>query len=164
MASISAYYKSSWLVTRRLIVSSDLFNRMLIISGWPAVLLTDAKSTVKNAGPVSTYYTTSADFISNERFFPRFYRTKVKSKNSKNVVNCMTAKRHNETDVKDAGFQIIKEISFWLCKVVRFFVKQKSDELISWQRERWQRCNVYLRNVFLQDNLQIKDSSYKRTW
>lgn len=59
-------------------MSSNLFNRMLIISGWPAVLLTDAKSTVKNAGPVSTYYTTSADFISNERFFPRFYRTKSK--------------------------------------------------------------------------------------
>lgn len=64
-------------------MSSNLFNRMLIISGWPAVLLTDAKSTVKNAGPVSTYYTTSADFISNERFFPRFYRTKSSPKMKK---------------------------------------------------------------------------------
>ena len=42
-----------------------------------------------------------------------------------NVVNCMTAKRHNETDVKDAEFQTIREISFLLCKIVLTFAKQK---------------------------------------
>ncbi len=37
----------------------------------------------------------------------------------------MTEKRHNETDVKDAEFQIIVKVRIWLCKVVRTFAKQK---------------------------------------
>ena len=56
----------------------NLFNRMPVTSGWPAVLLSDAKSTVKNAGPLPTYYTISADFISNERFFHAFIVPKSK--------------------------------------------------------------------------------------
>lgn len=85
-------------------MSSNLFNRMLIISGWPAVLLTDAKSTVKNAGPVSTYYTTSADFISNERFFPRFYRTKVKSKFRAKKFLLVEKFRHDEKTESESFF------------------------------------------------------------
>lgn len=76
MVSIRAYYKSSWLVIRTLAKSSNLFNRMGIISGWSAVLITDAKSTVKNAEPLYTYYTTNTESISNERFCPYIYHTK----------------------------------------------------------------------------------------
>ena len=82
-------------------MSSNLFNRMLIISGWPAVLLTDAKSTVKNAGPVSTYYTTSADFISNERFFPRFYRTKDREVEHMDTIRDSIETRANDVLKRD---------------------------------------------------------------
>lgn len=37
----------------------------------------------------------------------------------------MTAKRHNETDVKDAEFQTISKIRVLLCKIVLTFAKQK---------------------------------------
>lgn len=55
MVFIRAYYKSSWLVIRKLEKSSNLFNRMGIISEWSTVLITDAKSIVKSAKPLYTY-------------------------------------------------------------------------------------------------------------